>query len=243
MGVADIPRLMRAVADPLALGDESAETMDYGHMLALGDDWPISVKTLVLRRRSLYPTPSRWAIVGMEDEAATVIASWDAYAHAVSQAYEYAVAVALGNGYISGWSEPIRVEFTSGGTFISDMPNAPYGVDAVPIDGGQFTVGWQYDTWGQGADPASFEVYSGDDATMTYTPPGIAQVTYDATVRRYEVTPVTTWNEGDLVRFAVRSKSASSNIDQNTDTTGVKIARADGPVDAAEIRLAYPRRT
>lgn len=238
--------LRQQVIDPIALGDENADTFALGYALTLGDDWPLADARILLCRRSLYPTPGKWEYCGLAHTDAGEIANWPAKGHEADQAYQYAAAVALANGFVSAFSEPVRVEFDDEGALVTPAtPNAPTGVTVSALAAGTFCVRWSYDPYGHGADPTDFQVFGGEPGSIDWDTPLADgnEETEVAYVRGRTAYSFVTQAYGDGVEraFGIRGRNADGTAERNTIESSSAIARVDAPADAS-IRLAHQRR-
>ncbi len=160
--------------------------------------------------------------------------------------YLYSAARALGNGFASRLSSPVRVDFDSDRIMITPaLPMPPVGVFATPVSGGRFQVVWQYDPYGQGAWPADFQVFQGTGGVdwgvpLTDSVSGLLYVPFDPLRRRYEfITPA--YANGTGHAFGVRARNASGIVEANTVITTSQVASSSGP-SAAKVVTAGARR-
>ncbi|MCH7885354.1 MAG: hypothetical protein IIC01_08900 [Planctomycetes bacterium] len=233
-----------AVVDPFRHGTTA---LQMGMMMNLhhGMTFPWRDGGVALMRRELYPSPGQWEYCGIAIETETQVKNYPGFTHQVSQAYQYAAVVFLGNGMISAMSEPVRLDFDSNGDLIQPMmPNAPSSVCAQPIAAGQYRVSWEYDPFGHGAFPKDFQVFEGPDAaSIDYGTPltdsitGLSTVAHVGHQRLYSFT-TTAFADLSPHAFAARARNSAAVAEINTLATVVKKAHAAAPADApAPIRM------
>jgi len=235
--------------DPFHRGLCSAPQICLGLRMTRGLRFPISAGVLVLLRRRLYPDVGAWIFCGMAAPDATTIANWSGFPHAADEAFQYASVRALGNGFVSRLRQPVRVDFDDQGDLISAaLPMFPLGIAAEPIAGGKFRVTWTYDTFGQGAPPADFQVFGGaTPGAVNYGNPltdlltGLKYVSYLGDGRRHVFT-TGAYGDGVARVFAVRARNSGQVAEQNTYTTESKTANAGAPTEAEAMDLRMRRK-
>lgn len=222
-----------AIADPFGLGLTGAQ-MALGFPLLDGLRFPGVRGGYVLSRRDLYPTPGPWYFAGyaIEDDlynpgVGRTIKSNRSFPHGTSRAYQYRIAAILGNGFISKWSEPIRIDVDATGALITaGVPLWPLHVTATPIAGGRYRVRWSYSHYGAGRNaagarvwPYKFEVYEGADlAGIDYDTPltdavtGLAYTPYSAPGEVFSFT-TPAYDDGTEHAFDVRAISAAGKTE------------------------------
>lgn len=237
-----IARQMRETRDPHGRGDWTAEMRTLGHFRLRGRRWLYRAGVVLLMRRRLYPTPGAWDYCALADLAETEIANREAYPHGPNTAWQYAAVRVHGNGFASVASEPVRIDFDAEGAVITPrLPAWPLEVAATPIAGGEFTITWMYDAWGQGDWPTDFAIYEGSDADSIDYDTIVGTAAFDPSVAQHSYTTSETYGDGTEHCFAVRGRNSNQVAERNTITTAVVTARASGPA-AATIRRAAQRR-
>ena len=242
-----------AVADPFLLGLTGAQ-MALGFPLLDGMRFPGVRGGYVLSRRDLYPTPGAWYFAGYQVSDAGIREDYDAdvgititsnrsFPHGVSRGYQYRVAAILGNGFMSTWSEPIRIDVDAAGALITaGVPLWPLDLHATPIAAGKYRVSWGYSGYGAGRNaagarvwPYKFEVYEGEDAeSIDYDTPLTDSVTglaYTLFSGRASVFSFTTaaYDEATTHAFAVRAISAAGHKERNERAASGGKARTSLP--------------
>ena len=241
MGNATINQHAREMRDGHLAGDLTGELRSLGYHQTVGRSFPVRAGLLVLRRRSLYPTPGPWRICGVAETGAATIRNRAAYTHGASTGWQYSAAHVFGNGQVGAWSKPIRVDFDGAGDRITPaLPMWPIELAAEPVAGGKARVTWSYDAWGQGGWPTDFAVYIGfTKDTISYVTP-VGTVAFDLQARHHELTTVVI-GDGIQVAFSVRARNSGGVAETNTFTTDEMITRLTGPTDAT-VQMATPRR-
>jgi hypothetical protein len=227
-----------ATSDPFLCGACSESMMALGYVACFGMFYPDPAGTIILYRRQVYPGEvGDWAIVGLAHPDAATISNWAGAPHAAPGGYEYAVARALGNGFVSELSMPLRIDIDSEGAIITDLPSWPRDVDVVPIDGGKYRIRWTYTDFGQAGAPTDFAIFEGTTpATIDYdTPIGTASFVAGRSEYFYE-----TGAYGDQTEhaFAVRARNATADAELNEYTTDVVKAEAATPASATIVSAA-----
>lgn len=203
----------------------------------------------ILQRRRLYPDVGEWTFVGSADVDAATIKNHPGFPHEPDMAFQYAAAVAFGNGQASEFCEPIRLDFDDDGELISPpMPMFPVNLFAVPIAGGKFLVSWDYDPHGHGAWPKDFQVFGGADAgSVDYGTPlvdsvtGLSFVSVVGAQRRFEFTTAG-FSNGTTKVFGVRARNTAGRAELNTRTSSAAIAIASVAASAESISQAVQGR-
>ncbi len=233
-------------SDPLLLGCADVDQLCLAYDTTKGLDWLHVAGVMLLKRRTLYPTPQRWQDglwcggESVPGGGSGTIKNWPGWGHEAGQGYQYLIARAFGNGYVSAASTPVRVDFDDQGDRITPaLPKWPEHVRAVAIAAGKFQVTWAYEPFGQGGPPTDFQVFGGSTpATIDYNTP-LGTVAFHNQRRLAFETGA--FGEGTERAFAVRGRNSSGVAEKNTATTGVVTARVDGPAGAG-IYVASTRR-
>ena len=207
--------------------------------LTRGREFPWRDGGVALLRRALYPDLGEWTYCGLAMGADTQIANYPGMTHSASQGYQYAAVQILGNGMVSAMCQPVRVDFDAEGDRITPgLPIFPINLAAAAIAGGKFRMVWEYDPFGQGADPADFQVFEGGDAeSVDYETPltdsetGLTTVPFVGTRRVFQFTTGAYDNHTAHV-FGVRGRNVNEVAERNTYTTASKRARATAPTAA-----------
>ncbi len=230
-----------ANADPLMLGQLTADHALLGYGLTLGAHYPWVDGGVALQRRRLYPTPETiWTFCGMARPGEATIISNDGVQHDSNHAYQYRAAKFHGNGYVGEFSEPVRLDFDNAGNQILPlMPMPPIGLAAAAIDGGKIRVCFAYEAFGQGGYPTDFQVFEGATAaTIDYNTP-LGTIAFDNTKRRYEFT-TTAFADSTPHVLVVRARNSGGVAEQNIQPTDI-ITAVTGGIAAAVIAQAIVR--
>lgn len=219
------PQRGRGTSDAAFLGYRATRGLFYPHYLT---------KQALLYRRQLYPVTTEWLLVGtvnLNGTTPVTLKNSGSIVHGNSTGWQYTAARTHGNGYLSEFSEPRAIGFTSGGAVISDLPNAPIGLTAKAEGSSDFHLEWAYDPYGQGGPPALFNVYAGVGAPSYATAEGT--VTYNPKTQVFEFdTSFTPVPDGTLISFGVRSQGVAGEEEENTVATPPAPARVTVPTDA-----------
>jgi len=232
------PRLLRQAIEtcvPLQ-GLGSPDGLSLGYPAAQGLQFPIPQPMVILFRRTLYPTPSAWCVVGIEDEATETIQEMTSVSHESDQGYQYTACRTDGNGYISEFAEPVRLDYVSG-ALVQGLPVWPIDLDVTPIAAGEFRITWLFDKYG-GSAPADFAVYAGADGDNINYGAALGTVNYSARGRQYEYETSESYADGTARAFAVRARKTGGTAELNTFTSGIYLARTTVPTDAS---ISYAR--
>lgn len=238
----------RATSDPFFVGHSTGEYLTLGYAMTRGLVFPWSGGGVVLRRRRLYPDVQAWTFCGFARPADSTIYNMLGFDHGANTAWQYASAIALGNGFVGDFCEPVRVDFDNTGAVIAPaLPLFPFGISAAPIAGGKFLIAFEYDPYGQGAGPTDFQVFGGTNpAGVDYNTPlvdsvtGLAVVKYVAAGRRYVFTTAAFANGTEKV-FAVRARNSSAVAEKNTRTSTTQFARTVTASAASVVVLGMRR--
>ena len=159
--------------DPLGEGLAGSDFLCLGYPMTEGIAFPFAGGGVLLQRRRLYPAVGPWSYCGFARPNESTIQNMQGFDHGANTAFQYRAATVLGNGFVSPFSEPVRVDFDATGALIAPaMPAFPKGVTARPILGGKFAVTFEYDPFGQGAYPTDFAVFAGAAAgSVDYNTP------------------------------------------------------------------------
>jgi len=109
----ELRREMREIVETTdhLLGFGSADALALGYPGSLGLTFPHPLdRTVILVRRELYPEPTDWYVVGLGSAADGVVRNSTQAPHEAGQAYQYAACATDGNGYVSAFMAPRRVE-------------------------------------------------------------------------------------------------------------------------------------
>ncbi len=233
---------MLRTMDPLGGGLGSAAHLCMGFPITDGLTFPYPAGGVILKRRRLYPTVEAWSYCGFARPDESTITSAEGFGHDADQAYQYAAAQVLGNGYVSDFCEPVRVDFDGSGNLITPgLPNAPLHLIAEPISDRRFFLSFEYDPYGQGEPPTDFQVFEGATpggvnyaAPLTDFATGLNYVPAVGNRRRYEFTTgpfaVSTTHV-----FVVRARNSGGIAERNTFATPAKTV---GAAQLAMTRLA-----
>ncbi len=219
--------------DPYHLGHSNVDVLAMGYAMTEGTVFPYPGGGVVLRRRRLYPDVGPWSICGFAKPNETTVANMPGFPKQASMGFQYDAAIVLGNGFAGRFSEPVRVDFDSGGIRISPpLPMFPRHVCSEPIAGGRFRVCWEYDPYGQGEWPTDFRAFRGADAAsidfntpLTDSVTGLTTTPFVGSRRLYEFTTAA-YGNGTTHVFAVRARSSAAVSELNTYATQPKTARA-----------------
>lgn len=237
-----LQRSLAATRDPHNCGRLRGDMRSLGYLVNRGRCFPVREGGVALLRRPLYTSPGDWYFCGWAEIDGTTIRNRANYAHGANTAWQYAAVRVLGNGWQSDVAHVIRVDFDSEGALIDDMPMWPLEVTAEPISGGQVTIRWLYDHFGEGGPPAAFYIYDGIDKDNISYVGNIGSVTTMRVDGIYEFTTnKTPYADGVTRAFAVRARSASAHNEENLYTTDTITIVNASPADAT-IRSATPRR-
>ena len=222
------------IADPFMAGLGGAAMLGLGFPITMGLAFPDMSGPVILYRRKVYPgAVGDWHVAGTAHVDAGSVVNCDGCTHANSSGWEYAAARALGNGFVSELSEPIRVDIDSGGSIITDLPTWPRDLAVVAKAGGTFDVSWVYTDYGQNGWPTDFRVYRGVDADSIDYGTVLATVTFDPSAVEY-VHTTDAYGDGTPHAFAVRARNSDGDAELNERTTDLILAE-DGTPNAATI--------
>ena len=233
--------------DPFGQGLTNGIQMALGSWLTHGMRFALPLGGVILWRRRLYPDVGRWVPCGMARPDAAMISNWPGFLHEADMAFQYTVSRVLGNGFISGLREPVRVDFDSEGALIDPpLPMFPLGVVATPIAGGKFRVTWTYDDFGEGAPPTDFQVFSGAtpetvdyDTALTDSITSLDYVPFLGEMKRHVFTSATYL--GTSVVYGVRARNSEGVAEQNVYTSESKTKSGTAPTDAELVDLRMRR--
>lgn len=224
--------------DPYLSGLSNHAQIALGYALTGGLVFPFAGGCIVLARRRLYPTVGPWSYCGWARLNSSTIEQYRGFDHGVNTAWQYASARALGNGFVSDLSEPVRVDFDGAAARINPpLPNFPTQVSVETIAAGKFTVRWEYDPYGQGAFPTDFQVFKGTSSSVDYNTPIVDQasganvIPARIGVRGYALT-TPAYSDGTQHWFGVRARSSAAVAEKNTFVVGPFTAKASGPATA-----------
>lgn len=124
----------------------------------------------------------------------------------------------------------VRILVSAAGADLAGLPNAPFGLKAVPTSGGGMKVTWAYNPRGQGAAPTNFHIYKGTP-TVSYASPA-ATVSYAVSSHNFSAT-LTSLTNGATYQFSVRAYNASGE-ETNTVIFTAK-ASTSGPSPATNL--------
>ena len=213
--------------DYLMAGCMSAGHISLGYPVTLGLYFPFRDGVWLLQCRLLNP-PGDWEWCGVADLSSSLILSRPSYALANSSGYQFRAARANGNGYISELTEPIRADLDGAGSLITPaLPAWPHYLRSKAVALGKFTVHWTYSAWGQGGDPADFNVYEGvSQSTIDYGT-SLGTVTYTGEADYSFTTGV--YTDATPHSFAVRARNSGGVSDGNLYTTVPRAAETAAP--------------
>lgn len=210
----------------------SVNSLQLGYAITAGAFFPMLDGAIFLARRELYPAPQGWIMCGLAGADASSIKNFPGFTHLAEMGYQYIAARSDGNGYVSQWSAPTRVDFDDEGALITPrLPAWPVDLRAEAIAGGKFRVHWRYDTWGQGAEPSTFGIHIGlTVATIAY---GyiIGSTAYVPGQQSYYF-DTSAFGDGLQRAFAVRARNSGAVAEQNELATELVTARAAAPAAA-----------
>lgn len=237
----------RQVIDPFDLeGDSRAGWMQQAYRITAGVAFPFRGGGTLLRRRRLYPAVGAWAIVGFARPDQLSALQHDGVSIEPNMAYEYSVGQVLGNGFVGGWSSPLRIEFDGAGDPISGMPNAPRRVTAQVIAGGKFIVAFEYDDLGQGGPPGSFQVFAGAAAgSIDWNTPLVDSVTGldhvpATTVKAYSFITAA-YAHGTVRVFGVRARNEVGISEKNTTSVSSPATARATATAVQSVQQAFQR--
>jgi hypothetical protein len=233
---------------PFLAGSGGVNAMAIGMRLTRGLAFPLRAGAIILARRRLYPTPDeRWLVCGMAQPGTGTIRNFPGFGHEPSMGFQYTAGRTDGNGYLSEYVEPTRLDFDAAGDLISPrLPMWPTEVRAIPIAAGKFRVSWVYEPYGQGAEPAVFRVHVGTSpAGIVWATAAAAfpAVTHVPGRRAYVVDSTSGESHGTILYFGVRARNSAGVAEQNTYGVGPVTARTTAPPAAtiSAIRTAHAK--
>jgi hypothetical protein len=115
---------------------------------------------------------------------------------------------------------PVLVAFDGDGNLLDPVPNAPRGI-VLTQAAGVVTVSWQYSSSGEMVAVGTFAIYQAVDGDVVYDTP-VATVT--ASGRRAYSRSLGTFDNGAVVKVAVRARDADGNEEQNTVVATLTVA-------------------
>jgi len=129
-----------AASDRLGRGMLSEAFIATGYPARKGIDFPYRNGVWLLQCRKLNP-PGNWEYCGTLDLTLTAIVNRSGYTLSNSSGYQFRACRANGNGYISEFTGPIRVDIDSGGNAVSPaLPAWPIYVISKAVGSGTAAV-------------------------------------------------------------------------------------------------------
>jgi hypothetical protein len=162
---------------------------------------------------------------------ALLATTWTSSALTAPGTWSFGVRAADGRGEEQNLDCAVSIVLDAFGNDITNRPDPPVGLRAVPLAGASLRVEWYYPPTRGAKAPVGFNVYLGTGATPDYSTP-TAMVPYGVGIFNTFVADLTGLVDGVTYAIGVRSFNASGE-EANTRSLSVTAdATGPGPVDS-----------